>query len=55
MVGNAGSPTRTVYSDLTLTQSKVKIKVTVLLNSRKLAKPCMLAAMTASPLTGLSG
>ena len=30
MVGRAGSPTRTVYVDVTLTQSKVK--VTGLLN-----------------------
>jgi len=33
-----------------LTRSKVK--VTGLLNFRQLAKPCMLAAMTAAPLRG---
>ena len=38
-----------------LTWSNVKVKVTGLLNFRKLAKPCMLAAMTVSPLAGLSG
>jgi len=34
---------------MTLTRSKVKVKVTGLLNFRQLAKPCMLAAMTATP------
>ena len=53
MVGYAGSPTSTAYVDMTLTQSKVK--VTGLLNFRKLPKPCMLAAMTVSALTRLSG
>jgi len=53
MVGYAGSPTRHVYVDLTLTRSEVK--VTGLLNFRQLAKLCMLAAMTAAPLAGLSG
>ena len=52
MVGRVGSPTRTVYVDMTLTRSKVKLKVTGLLNFRQLAKPCMLAAMTAAPLLG---
>ena len=52
MVGPAGRPTCTVYVDLTLTRSKVKVKVTGLLNFRQLAKPCMLAAMTAAPLRG---
>ena len=52
MVGPAGRPTCTVYADLTLTRSKVKVKVTGLLNFRQLAKPCMLAAMTAAPLRG---
>jgi len=37
---------------VTLTLSKVKVKVTGLLNFRQLAKPCMLAAMTAAPLRG---
>jgi len=37
---------------LTLTRSKVKVKVTGLVNFRQLAKPCMLAAMTAAPLRG---
>jgi len=48
----AGSPTRTVYVDVTLTRSKVKVNLTGLLNFRQLAKPCMLAAMTAAPLRG---
>ena len=52
MVGYAGSPTHTVYVDVTLTRSKDKVKVTGLLNFRQLAKPCMLAAMTAAPLRG---
>jgi len=55
MVGYAGSTTRIVHADMTLTRSKVKVKVTGLLNFRRLAKPCMLAAMTVSPLAGLSG
>ena len=50
MVGYAGSPTYTAYVDMTLTRSKVK--VTRLLNFRQLAKPCMLAAMTAAPFRG---
>jgi len=29
MVGNAGSPTRTVYVDVALTRSKVNVKVKV--------------------------
>jgi len=37
---------------VTLTRSKVKVKVTGLLNFRQLAKPCVLAAMTAAPLRG---
>jgi len=40
----------TVYVDMTLTQSKVK--VTGPLNFHHLAKLCMLAAMTAAPLWG---
>jgi len=52
MVGYAGSPTYTVYVDVTLSRSMVKVKVTGLLNFRQLAKPCMLAAMTAAPLRG---
>jgi len=52
MVGYAGSPTYTACVDMTLTRSKVKVKVTGLLNFRQLAKPCMLAAMTAAPLRG---
>jgi len=32
MVGHAGSPTHTVYVDVTLTRSKVKVKVMELLN-----------------------
>jgi len=38
MVGYSGSPTRTVYVDVTLTPSKVKVKVTGLLNFWKLPK-----------------
>jgi len=52
MVGYAGSTTYTAYVDMTLTRSQVKVKVTGLLNFRQLAKPCMLAAMTAAPLRG---
>ena len=52
MVGYAGSPTYTAYVDVTLTRFKVKVKVTGLLNFQQLAKPCMLAAMTAAPLRG---
>jgi len=32
MVAHAGSPTRTVYVDVTLSRSKVNVKVTGLLN-----------------------
>ena len=53
MVGYAGSATRTAYVDVTLTRSKVKVKVTGLLNFRQLAKLCMLAVMTAAPLRGI--
>jgi len=35
-----------------MSRSKVKVKVKGLLNFRQLAKPCMLAAMTAAPLRG---
>ena len=57
MVWHAGRPSTvgTVHADMTLTRSKVKVKVMGLLNFRKLAKPCMLAAMTVSPIAGLSG
>jgi len=37
---------------MTLTPSKVKVSLSGLLNFRQLAKPCMLAAMTAAPLRG---
>jgi len=36
MVGHAGSPTRTVYVDMTLARSKVKVKVSEHLNFRQL-------------------
>ena len=54
MVGqwHADSPTCTVYVDVTLTQSKVKVKVTGFLNVQQLAKPCMLVPMIAAPLRG---
>jgi len=39
MVGHAGSTTGIVHADVTLTRSKVKVKVTGLLSFRKLAKP----------------
>jgi len=55
IVGYAGSTTGIVHADVTLIRSKVKVKVTGLLNFRKLAKPYLLAAMTVSPLAGLSG
>ena len=38
MVGHAGSRIRTVYVDVTLTQSKVKVKVTGLLKLQKLPR-----------------
>jgi len=41
-----------VYVGVTLTASKVKVNLSGLLNFRQLAKPCMLAAMTAAPLRG---
>ena len=50
MVVHAASPTRTVYVNITLSRSKVKVMG--LLNFRQLAKSCMLAAMTAAPLLG---
>jgi len=37
-VGHAGSPARIVYADMTLTTSKVKLKLTGLLNFQKLWK-----------------
>jgi len=46
------STTGIVHADVTLTRSKVNVKVTELLNFPKLAKPCMLAAMTVSALRG---
>jgi len=49
------STTAIVHADMTLTRSEVKVKVTGLLNFRKLARPCVLAAMIVSPLAGLSG
>jgi len=52
MVGYADSPTYTVYVDVTLTRSMVNVKVMGLLNFRQLAKPCMLAVITAAPLRG---
>jgi len=54
-VRQAGSTTGIVHADVTLTLTRSKVKVTGLLNLRKLARPCMLAAMTVSPLAGLSG
>jgi len=55
VVRRAGSTTVIVHADTTFTRSKVKVKVTGLVNFRKLTKPCMLAAMTISSLAGLSG
>jgi len=52
MVGYAGSPTYTVYVDVTLTRSKSRSRSRGLLNFRQLAKPCMLATMTAAHLRG---
>jgi len=48
MVGHAGSTTGIVHADMILTRSKVKVKVTGLLNFPKLA-------MTISPIARLSG
>ena len=53
MVRYAGSATCTVYVDVTLTRSKVKVKFTGLLHFQQLAKPCMLAAMIAALLRGI--
>jgi len=55
MIGLAGSTTGIVHADMTLTRSKVMVKVMGLLNFRKLANPSMLAAITVNPLAGLSG
>jgi len=55
MVAHASSTAGIMHVNVTMTLSSVKVKVTGLLNFRKLAKPCMLAAMTVSPLAGLSG
>ena len=70
MAGHAGSRTRIMYVDMTLTRSNIKVNVIDLLRFRKSPrwprllvivmqvgrnKPCMLAAMTVSPLAGLSG
>jgi len=52
VVDRAGSPTHTVYVGVTLTRSNIKVNVTELLNFRQLAKPCMLAVITAGPLRG---
>jgi len=41
MVGRAASTAGTVHADMTLTESKVKVKVTGVFNFRKLAKSCM--------------
>ena len=53
MIGHAGSTTGIVHADVTLTRSKVK--VTGLLNFRKIVRPNMLVPMTVSPLAELSG
>ena len=55
MLGRAGSTTGTVHADMTLTRSKVK--VTGLLNFRKLANPSCMQAVgdDHQPLPGLSG
>jgi len=53
MVEHAVSTAGIVHADVTLT--RFKVKVTVLLNFRKLARPYMPATMTVSPLAGLSG
>ena len=46
----------TVHADMTLTGSKVKVKVTGVLNFRKLAKPCTHAGSDdRQPLPWLSG
>ena len=54
MVGYAGSPTYTAYVDMTLTRSKVKVKVTGRFYFRQLAKPHA-GGDDRSPLAGLSG
>jgi len=52
MIGHAGTPAGTMHAGMTLTRSKVNVKVTGLLNFRQLAKPYMLVAMTAAPFRG---
>jgi len=49
MVGRADRPKRIVHADVILTRSKINVKVTGLLNFRKLPKACVLAAMSVSP------
>jgi len=53
MAGHAGSTTGTLYADITLIRSKGKVKVTGLLDFRKLQKPCMHAGSDPG-LSGLS-
>jgi len=53
MVGHAGSPARTLYIDVTLTWSKVK--VTGLLNFWQLAEAVHAGGDDRRPLEGLSG
>ena len=52
MVGQAASPTRTVYVDVTLTRSKVK--VTALLKLPTISEAVHAGGDDRSPLTGLS-
>ena len=52
MVGYAGSPTYTAYVDMTLTRSKVKVKVTGLLTTSEAVHA---GGDDRSPLAGLSG
>ena len=55
MVRQAGSPTRTVYVDVTLTRSKVKVKVTGLLNFRQFSEAVHAGGDDRSSLVGFSG
>jgi len=55
MVGRAGSPTCTVYADVTLTRSKVKVKVMGAFELPTITKAVHAGGDDRSPLAGLSG
>jgi len=55
MVGHAGSTTVTVNADMTLTRSKVKVKVTGGFELPKISKAVHASGDNRQPLPGLSG